>query len=60
MLAIWDAATYSTRAVVGHYVYRPDQLVGDTIYGMTLFQHMQRPLATLAISKPVIYNTDEY
>ena len=59
MLATWDAATYSKRAVVGHYVYHPEQIIGHAIYGMTMLQHMQSPLVPLTQSQHPKELTDE-
>ena len=59
ILAIWDAATYYKKPVVGRYTYNPEMIQQDTICGMELFTHMMKPLRTSTVCHHISEETDE-
>ena len=59
ILAMWDAATYIKRPVVGHYVCTPECLEESPILGMEVFKHLLKPLVTLTNSHHAVEDTDE-
>jgi hypothetical protein len=59
ILAIWDAATYVKRPVVGHYLYNPECLKESPILGMEVFKHLLKPLVTLTNSHHAADEADE-
>ena len=59
ILAMWDAATYVKRPVVGHDLCNPECLKESPILGMEVFKHLLEPLVTLTNSHHAVDETDE-